>query len=155
MCEKSSNFAAIFNKSPKKEVHMKRKIVLLAVVAMCSLFAQAGEYGYLLFTNTSDVTTALTVTNLSMTVNGNELAVTNDEGNVQFVLTELREMQFSKESVAQGIENVLDGEQPVQVYSIGGASLGTYDNLVQAAQQLSAGAYVIVQSNKSQKLVVK
>jgi hypothetical protein len=34
-------------------------------------------------------------------------------------------------------------------------SLGTFDNLVQAAQQLGAGAYVIVQSGKSQKLIVR
>ncbi len=133
-----------------------RKIGMVLVMLVSSvMMAKAGEYGYLVFTNTSGTTTALTVNNLSATVSGSTLVVTNDDRTVNFTLTELAAMQFSTTDTVTALENVLDGDQPVQVFSISGASLGTFDNLVQAAQQLSAGAYVIVQSSKSQKLVVR
>jgi len=41
------------------------------------------------------------------------------------------------------------------VFCISGASLGTFDNLVQAVRQLSAGAYVISNGSISQTIVVK
>ena len=132
-----------------------RKILLIALLAAGLLPAMAGEYGYLVFTNTSGTTTALTVSNLSATVSGSTLVVTNDDGTVNFTLTELASMQFSATTPVTALENILTGDQPVQVYSIGGTSLGTFDNLVQATQQLDRGTYVIVQTGKSQKLVVK
>ena len=132
-----------------------RKILLIALLAAGLLPAMAGEYGYLVFTNTSGTTTALTVSNLSATVSGSTLVVTNDDGTVNFTLTELASMQFSATTPVTALENILNGDQPVQVYSIGGTSLGTFDNLVQATQQLDRGTYVIVQTGKSQKLVVK
>ena len=132
-----------------------RKILLIALLAAGLLPAMAGEYGYLVFTNTSGTTTALTVSNLSATVSGSTLVATNDDGTVNFTLTELASMQFSATTPVTALENILNGDQPVQVYSIGGTSLGTFDNLVQATQQLDRGTYVIVQTGKSQKLVVK
>ena len=132
-----------------------RKILFIALLAAGLLPAMAGEYGYLVFTNTSGTTTALTVSNLSATVSGSTLVVTNDDGTLSFTLTELASMQFSATTPVTALENILNGDQPVQVYSIGGTSLGTFDNLVQATQQLDRGTYVIVQTGKSQKLVVK
>lgn len=130
-------------------------MLLIALLAAGLLPTMAGEYGYLVFTNTIGTTTALTVSNLSATVSGSTLVVTNNDGTVYFTLTELASMQFSTTGSVTALENVLNGDLPVQVYSIGGTSLGTYDNLVQAAQQLDRGSYVIVQSGKSQKLVVR
>ena len=130
-----------------------RKMILMFLL-LCAGMAQAGEYAYLVFTNTEGTKTALSVSHLSATVSGSTLVVTNDEGTVNFSLTELASMQFSTDPV-MAVENVIDGDQPVQVFSIIGTSLGTFDNLVQAAQKLGAGAYVMVQRGKSQKLVVK
>ena len=132
-----------------------RKIGMVLAMLVCVVLATAGEYGYLVFTNTSGTTTALTVSNLSATVSGSTLVVTNDDGTVNFTLTELASMQFSTTDTVTALENVLNGDQPVQVYSISGASLGTFDNLVQAARQLSAGAYVISNGSISQTIVVK
>ena len=132
-----------------------RKIGMVLAVLVCTMTAQADEYGYLVFTNTSGTTTALTVGNLLATVNGSTLVVTNDDNTVHFVLTELASMQFSMTDSLTAQENVLDGDQPVQVFSISGTSLGTYDNLVQAAQQLGAGAYVVSNGKNAQTIVVK
>lgn len=130
-------------------------MLIIALLAAGVLPAMAGEYAYLVFTNTSGTTTALTVSNLSATVSGSALIVTNDDGTVNFTLTDLASMQFSMTDSVTALENVLDGDRPVQVFSISGTSLGSFDNFVQAAQQLDKGTYVIVQSGKTQKMVVK
>ena len=132
-----------------------RKIVLVLAVC-CAMMAQAATYSYLVFTNTSGTTTAFEVSNLTMTVSGSNLQVTNDKGTVNLVLTELAAMQFSTSADSiTAIENVLDGDQPVQVFSVSGVSLGTFGSLVEAAQQLNAGAYVISNGKKSQTIVLK
>jgi len=132
-----------------------RKIVLVLAVC-CAMMAQAATYNYLVFTSTSGTTTAFEVSNLTLTVSGSNLQVTNDEGTVNLVLTELAAMQFSTSADSiTAIENVLDGDQPVQVFSVSGVSLGTFGSLVEAAQQLNAGAYVISNGKKSQKIVLQ
>lgn len=161
MCAKSSNFAADFNPL-KKEVGMRKIIkigywlLLIGYLTFAhTLTVQAGEYAYLVFTNTEGSKTAFSVVDLTMTINGAQLEVTNAEGSVNFTLTDLANMEFSATNPTTALENVLDGDQPVQVYSISGMVLGTFSSLVQAVQQLDRGTYIMVQSGKSQKLVVK
>ena len=134
----------------------KKKMFLMALL-LCAGMVQAGEYAYLVFTNAEGTTTALSATNLTMTVNGTQLDVTNNEGTANFTLTELASMQFSTnaEQAGEGIENILNADLPVTVYGINGTSYGTFDNLVQAAQQLGAGAYVISNGKNAQTIIVK
>ena len=136
-------------------VAMRRNLFIIMAVA-CAMMAQAATYSYLVFTNTSGTTTAFEVSNLTLTVSGSNLQVTNDEGTVNLVLTELAAMQFSTSADSiTAIENVLDGDQPVQVFSVSGVSLGTFGSLVEAAQHLNAGVYVISNGKKSQTIVIK
>ena len=134
-----------------------KKIRLVLALLVCAGMVQAGDYAYLVFTNTAGTNTALSVTDLTMTVNGAQLDVTNAEGTVHFTLTELASMQFSTDGqqIGEGIENVLNADQPVTVYTINGVAMGTYDNLVQAAQQLGAGAYVISNGKNAQTIVLQ
>lgn len=133
------------------------KKILLMVLLVCAGMVQAEEYAYLVFTNTEGTKTALSVTNLTMKVNGAQLDVTNAEGTVNFTLTDLAAMQFSidGESLPQGIDNVLNADAPMTVYAINGMALGSFNSMLQAVQQVGKGTYVIVQSGKSQKLVVR
>ena len=132
-----------------------KKILVLAVTVVCAVIAQAADYPYLVFTNTAGTTTALTVSNMTLSVNGSELTVTNSEGTQAFTLTDLAAMQFSKDGSISAIENVIDGEKAVVVYSVTGVGLGSYGSLYEAAGVLSTGAYVIKQGGKSQTVVVK
>ena len=129
-----------------------RKIVFVLAVC-CAMMMQAATYSYLVFTNTDGTTTAFSVSNLTLTVNDSNLKVTNDEGTVNMLLTDLATMQFTNEATA--VENVLNGDQPVQVYSLSGVSMGTFGSMVEAAQQLGAGAYVITSGKNAQTIVVK
>ena len=134
-------------------MHTKRIILLLALgVAMIT---QAGTYKYLLFTNQAGTTTTLAVSNLSLKINGSELQVSNDEGTVNLVLTELASMQFSADKNTTGVESVLNADAPVQVFSVAGVLLGNYDSMLEAAKGLQTGTYVISNGNQSQTIIIK
>ena len=131
-----------------------QKIGMVLAMLVCAVMAQAGEYAYLVFTNAAGTKTALSVNDMTLKVNGTQLDVTNAEGTVNFTLTDLVRMEFSADGLT-AIEKVLDGDAPVQVYSVNGMTLGNFSSLVQAVQQLDKGVYIMVQSGKSQKLIVK
>ena len=131
---------------------MKKVLILLLV--LCATFAQASTYKYLVFTNTAGTTTAFGVNNLTLTIDGSQLQVTSADGSVNIALTDLKSMQFSADGTT-ALEKVIDAEAPVQVYSISGASLGTYESMLEAAKSLHAGSYVISNGNQSQTIVIK
>ena len=131
---------------------MKKLFLLLALG--CAMLTHAASYSYLEFTSTSGTKTAFAVTNLTISVNGTDLQVSNDNGTVNFVLTDLASMQFTA-TTTTALENILDGDQPVQVYSVTGASMGTYPSIIEATQTLEAGSYVISNGNVSQTIIVK
>ena len=132
---------------------MKNVFLLLAL--SIGLMAHAGVYNYLVFTNQAGTTTAFEVSNLTLKVNGSELQVSNADGTVDLVLTELASMQFSVDQTVTSVENVLNADAPVQVYSVTGSVLGTYGSMVEAAKSLQAGTYVISNGDQSQTVVIK
>jgi hypothetical protein len=132
-----------------------KKIVLMMALAMYVLTASATGYAYLLFTNTAGTTTAMNVTGLTMTVSGTQLQVTNNTENLSFVLTDLASMQFSKTDTLTAVENVLAADKPVEVYSVIGVKLGSYESLLKAVCGQKKGVYVITDGTNSQKIVVK
>ena len=134
-----------------------QKIGMVLAMLVCAIIAQAGEYAYLVFTNTQGTKTALSVTDLTMKVNGTQLDVTNADGTLNLVLTDLAAMQFSVdgESLPQGIDNVLDADAPIDVYTILGVKLGHYNSLLEAAGVLGKGSYVITNGKNVQTIILQ
>ena len=134
---------------------MKRSLYILAVV-LCAVTAQAADYPYLVFTNTGGTSTVLSVSDMTLAVSGSSLQVTNTDGTTSFILTELADMQFSKDgSTVSAIENVIDAGAAVEVFSMTGISLGHYNTLLEAVSAAGTGAYVIMQGANTQTMVVK
>ena len=79
---------------------MKKLFFLLALGF--TMMAHADTYNYLIFTNQAGTTTAFKVNNLTLEVNGTDLQVTNDEGTVTLILSELASMQFSVDKTVTG-----------------------------------------------------
>lgn len=129
--------------------------VMLCVVAVLAIAANAGTYKYLEFTNISGTKTVFNVANLTIKVSGNDLQVTNSDGTVDLTLLELASMQFSTTNTPTAVDNILNADAEIHVSTITGASLGTYSSLVEACQSLSAGIYVISNGTQSQSIVVK
>ncbi len=132
---------------------MKKVFLLLAVCL--AMMTHASTYNYLVFTNTEGTNTVFSVANLWLNVDGSDLQVTNADGTVSILLTALKSMQFSEDSIISAVENVLNADTAVQVYSVSGSLLGSYGSLMEAAQTLDAGAYVISNGSVTQTIVVK
>ena len=132
---------------------MKKVFLLLAVCL--AMMAHASTYNFLVFTNTEGTNTVFSVVNLWLNVDGSDLQVTNADGTVSILLTALKSMQFSEDSIISAVENVLNADAAVQVFSVSGTSLGVYSSLMEAAQTLDAGAYVISNGSVTQTIVVK
>lgn len=132
---------------------MKKVFLLLAVCT--AMIAHASTYNFLVFTNTEGTKTVFSVANLWLNVDGSDLQVTNADGTVSILLTALKSMQFSEDSIISAVENVLNADAAVQVYSVSGSLLGSYGSLIEAAQTLDAGAYVISNGSVTQTIVVK
>lgn len=131
-----------------------KKVFLLFALGF-AMMAYASTYNYLVFTSQTGTTTVFTISNLTINVSGNELSVTNNDGTVNLVLTDLVSMQFSKDKTITSLENVINADEIVHVYSVTGASLGTYNSMVEAAKNLSVGTYVLSNGKASQTIVVK
>ena len=132
-----------------------RKILLSILTLLCALGVYAGDYNYLVFTNTAGTTTAMDVTNLTMTVSGTSLQVSNSTENVSFALTDLAAMQFSTADTLTALGNVLEADKPVQVYTPTGLSLGTFESLRKAVSSLNKGVYVITDGTNSQTIILQ
>ena len=132
-----------------------KKLFILALLGLCTMTMGAEDYPYLIFTNTSGTQFAFSVTNLTMRVQNNQLLITNVKGNDAFALTDLAAMQFSTADTLTGLDNVLNADAPIQVYTVLGASLGQFNNLLDAAQQLGAGSYVISDGKNSQTIIIQ
>lgn len=131
---------------------MKKLLPLLFV--LFATMAQANTFNYLVFTNIAGTTTTFCVDNLTLTINENQMQVTNADGKINLTLIELQSMQFVA-NAPTALENTLNADAPVQVFSLSGTSLGTYTSLLEAAQHLNAGMYVISNGSMTQTIVVK
>ena len=132
-----------------------KKILLMLTVVGCSLMAHAADYPYLVFTNTEDVNTILSISNMTLTVSGNQLIVTNAEGTESFVLTDLKSMQFSADGSVTALDNVINTEAEMEVYTLTGVRLGRFDNLEDARRQIGQGTYLISDGKNTQKIVIQ
>ena len=131
---------------------MKKVFLLLAVCL--AMMTHASTYNYLVFTNTEGTNTVFSVENLWLNVDGSDLQVTNADGTVSILLTALKSMQFSEDSIISAVENLLNADAAVQVYSVSGVQLGSYGSLIEAAQELHAGVYVISNGKVAQTVVI-
>ena len=129
--------------------------VMLCVIVVLAIAANAGTYKYLEFTNISGTKTMFNVANLTIKVSGNDLQVTNSDGTVDLTLLELASMQFSTTNTPTAVDNILNADAEIHVSTITGVSLGTYSSLVEACQSLTTGVYVISNGTQSQSIVVK
>lgn len=150
------NFLQIaFNGEKKATSSLIKRGVMLCVVAVLAIAANAGTYKYLEFTNISGTKTVFDVANLTLTVSGNNLLVTNNEGTVNMTLVDLASMQFSTTNTPTAVDNILNADAEIHVSSITGNLVGSYPSLIEAAKHLDAGVYVISNGELSQTILIQ
>ncbi len=131
---------------------MRKKLLVLALL-MGTLSTYADDYPYLIFETTDGSRTPVEVESLTIQiVDGNLVA----DGKT-FSLTSLSKMFFATTPDAtSGIEDLRSADSgAVEVYSLNGMSLGSYNNVSEAKQSLQRGIYVIKSGSKTFKVAVK
>ena len=140
---------------------MKRTILLAAIAAWGFNPTWADDYPYLMFQTADGNTIAVTASELTITFADGKLIATNAEGTQTITLTDLSKMYFSTTGDANAIEDVkADGptdmsQEPVEVFTLTGISIGKYDTLQQAKSSLSQGIYVVKSASRTLKIAVK
>ena len=131
---------------------MRKKLLVLALLAG-TLSAQADEYPYLFFETTDGGRMPVEVESLTIQiVDGNLMA-----GGKTFSLASLSRMFFAlTPDATSGIEDLRATEDgAVEVYSLNGVSLGSYENVSAAKQSLQRGIYVMKGGSGTFKVAVK
>jgi len=131
---------------------MKRILLtVLCVIGMTT--AKAYDYTYLVFQTTEGTSSAIDVNDLTITINGSSLIVTNNSGTQSFTLSDLSKMYFSSTA---GISDVSsDSNQDVEIYTPSGMFLGKFENLPSAQKQLEKGIYIVKTSSKTTKITIR
>ena len=134
-----------------------RKIGFILAMLVSTLFAHAGEYAYLVFVNQNNDSTALSVVNMTLSVDANSLTVTNADKTEVFTLTDLSLMQFmtADGQMALALDNMLNADAPIDAYTITGIHAGHFNSLREAVRQLSKGCYVITNGKNFQKILLQ
>jgi len=139
---------------------MKKTLViaLLAAIASQGHAADDGDTGYsfLMLTTTTGSKTTLGVEGLQLTISGTQLVATNAAGTRSFNLSQLASMQFTNTSTATAIGAVeSSAEQGVDIFTLGGTSLGHFSSVEECRAKLGRGIYVARQSGKTTKIQVR
>ncbi len=132
------------------------KKLFLSLLLMTGMTASAYDYPYLIFKTSSGTVETVSVESLSLSISDGKLVATNSDGSVSLTLSDLSKMYFSKTSEGttdiQTVETTVD---KVQVYTLTGMSVGTFESLSQARSSLKNGIYVVKTNGKSYKLNMK
>ncbi len=135
---------------------MNMKKLFLSLMLMTGMTASAYDYPYLAFETTSGTVQTVSVESLSITISDGNLVVTNGSGTVTFTLSDLSKMYFSdEEQEASGIQEVETTSGKVQIFSLTGLAMGTFESLSQARASLRNGVYVVKSNDKSYKINIK
>ncbi len=131
---------------------MKRNL-LIGMFAIGTTVALAYDYPYLVFQTTDGNATSVEVSDLTISVNGTSLVVTNGDGTQTFTLSDLSKMYFSQTA---GIDDIRDDNgQAVEVFHLSGQRVGSFIDLRSARQQLEKGIYIVKSNGQTSKISIQ
>lgn len=133
-----------------------KKILMTTTVLLGSLGAGAYDYPYLTLQKTDGTEVTLSVEQLQLTFADGKLTATNSDGSQSIALTELSKMFFTSQSA--GIDDLSatdNSDQTVDVYTIDGKAIGTFDTMAKAKESLRPGLYIMKSTGRTIKMTVK
>lgn len=131
------------------------KFISAGIVLMAATSAASpSDYTSITFVKTDGTQTAVSVSNLVMTVENGAITAVSNDSSVDIPLDQLLSFHFSNDPA--GVDDVeIDYSQPVEVFDTTGKSLGSYDDVRTAVGLLQPGIYVMKTPAKTFKTVVK
>ncbi len=130
-----------------------KKVFTLLLCSVAAFCAQAQTYGYLKFKTSDGTVQPFAVSNLTLTLSGSNLIVTNGTDSQTFALADLTMMYFSTTTSIGPSPKLNDSK--VEVFNLKGVRQGQYENLEAAKKVLKRGVYVVKQGSKTFKVTQK
>ena len=127
-----------------------KKIILILIIVMGTLTAQASDFTYLTFETTDGAKVSVPVSSLTITISGNTLTA----GSQEFTLSNLKKMYFSNTDQTTGIEEMANAtlDEATEIYDLNGRKMG---NGEWSNGKLPKGVYIVKTKNKTYKMLVK
>ncbi len=135
---------------------MMKKVFMTTMLLTLMTATWAYDYPYLMVETADGEVKILSVESLVLTFGDGKLTAVNAEGTQALVLTDLSKMYFS--STPSGIDTAdttSEERQAVDIYSINGVKMGTFESVTQAQQELGNGIYIVKSKNKNYKITIK
>ena len=122
-----------------------KKIVLFLTMLVGVLTAQAADYTYLTFETTDGAKASISVSNLTLTINGTTLTA----GTQSFTLSNLSKMYFSNTDETTGIEEITSAtlDEATDIYDLQGHKI--------SKAQMHKGVYIVKTKQGTHKIVMK
>ena len=130
------------------------KKLVLVLFLLLGIQSKAAEYSYMVFVSSDASETSMAVSNLSFSVSGTTLTVTNTATSKTFVLSELAKMYFS--TSANGISSLFasGSNGSVTVFNLAGIQIGEFSDYSSLIKSLQKGVYIIKQGRETQKISI-
>lgn len=126
---------------------MKRVFLALATLCFGLTAIHAGDYSYLTFELTDGTKASVSISQLSLTVNGTTLTA----GSQSFTLTNLAKMYFSAtdESSTTGISSadIIGNDDITDIYDLQGHKV--------TKNQMKKGVYIVKTKDRTYKIAIK
>lgn len=135
---------------------MKKTLLIIAAAAVVET-AQAYDYPYLTLQKSDGTEQSVAVEQLKLTFSDGQMVLSNSDGTTTISLSDLSKMYFSTSATAgisTQISEVSD-DSPVEVYTLSGMGLGSFESVAEAKKQLKAGIYVMKSKTRTLKITVK
>lgn len=132
-----------------------KRILFTLLITLGVLQVQAYDYPYLVFVNSGGNTTTLSVETLVITISNGKLVAQNNDGTQSFSLSDLNKMFFTKDANLTGISNTESADETVEIFTVGGLSVGRYENEKTAKASLKPGLYILKGKTRTYKFAVK
>lgn len=141
---------------------MRRCIIFLLVWIATAVQADDFTYKYLVMTDSEGTMTSLGVDELVITFADGQLTAVNADGTRTLTLATLSTMFFSE--TAKGTDAIdetttgigfPDPDRPVEIFTLGGLSRGTFSCLDKAREALPSGIYILKQNGTTTKTIIR
>lgn len=133
---------------------MRRFAIALLLTAFISS-ASAYDYPYLVFQNSDFTETAVSVESLTLSISGDQIIATNNDGTQSFTLSNLNKMEFSTTTTEVSDADAEESDPHVEIYNLTGIHLGGFDNIDSATASLQRGIYIVKGVSETYKIAVK
>ncbi len=135
---------------------MKRKLLILSLAGLPFAAAEADTYPYLSFETQDGTVRSVSVSSLTMTFSNGKLLAENGTDSYEIDAASLSRMYFSADNLT-AISDVKggDGLGKLDVYTLSGVRIGSFDSADALRNAVSAGVYIVKSNGKTLKVAVK